>query len=786
MLLVILLVGAVLRVADLNQLPPGLYHDEAFSGLDAISILRGAGLPIFFEGNGGREPFFIYLHALSIFLFGATPFALRLPAAFIGIATIIAFFACVRTLNFERRYATGIALIATAGLAVSYWHLNFSRMGWRTNSLLFFACLAFYFFWRARRTNRARDRILAGAFLGVALYTYLSARFLPIVIALFWLVEFSFGRDFISRRRELVAREHFRGVLLVVFAALVVFAPLGAYFAFHPQALLFRVTDVTLAGGNQVVSIASNAWRVAQMFYASGDVEWRHGIARRPVLDWVVAIPFALGFLWAIWNWRKPESKFVLLWLSVMLLPTILSKDAPDLQRAIGALPAICLFVAWGFAWLVQKLSTRISHRSLVYAATLMVLIGSGAITARDYFSVWANDAHAYYDYHGDLRDLAVWLNAQSQDVVLPLDLYASSTIHFLTLTKFNRVLSTPDVGGEPKLFVAPNDMRTGQMVMLRGDSVILLDPSVKTATGHETKELVDRYGRKIAAISTATISTPVLVSMTPVNADFDHRLNLVGYALSENLASAKSYSVTLYWSFTQLIQQGFKVFVHLLDARGNVVAGVDEPMGKEFHASLLPLAQTIPDEHVLQIPAGIAPGKYSLEIGIYLPANDSRLPIWSNGTRLSDDRLLIPLKVAQSSPSALRNSVDVQFGEALALAGYEMPLTQIKRGDNLQLALLWKCLRPINRDYTIFVHVLDAQSQIIAQSDFQPQNGNYPTSIWDSGENILDQANITIPANAPTGKYSIVIGWYDAASGERLPVQASTQFVLPLTGEIQ
>ena len=71
MLLVILLVGAALRVAGLNQLPPGLYHDEAFSGLDAISILRGAGLPIFFEGNGGREPFFIYLHALSIFLFGA-------------------------------------------------------------------------------------------------------------------------------------------------------------------------------------------------------------------------------------------------------------------------------------------------------------------------------------------------------------------------------------------------------------------------------------------------------------------------------------------------------------------------------------------------------------------------------------------------------------------------------------------------------------------------------------------------------------------------------------------
>src|SRR5260370_5819476 len=95
--ILILLLGGWLRTNNLEEVPPGLYHDEAYSGLDALGILRGAGFPVFFEGNGGREPFFIYLHALSIQLFGISPFALRIPAAFLGILTLAVFFSLVRS-----------------------------------------------------------------------------------------------------------------------------------------------------------------------------------------------------------------------------------------------------------------------------------------------------------------------------------------------------------------------------------------------------------------------------------------------------------------------------------------------------------------------------------------------------------------------------------------------------------------------------------------------------------------------------------------------------------------
>lgn len=662
LLLMILLVGVALRVWDLAHIPPGLYHDEAYSGLDAVAILRGVGFPVFLEGGGGRAPVFAYLQALSIFLLGPSPFALRLPTALIGLATLAVFFVLVRAINFKYLQATAVALIATAGLATSYWHLNFSRVGWETNLLLLFACLAVYFFWRARRTFHWRDHILAGVWLGASLYTYLPARFLPMVIASFWLVDFT--RRLLSDHRTFPARQYLRDAFIVVIVALIVFTPQAIYFIQNPPAFFLRVTDVRLAGANPLEAIASNAWRVAKIFFASGDLEWRHGLAGRLVLDWVIGIPFALGLLLTFWRWRRPESWFAWLWLVVMLLPTILSKDAPDLQRAIGALPAVYMLVAWGLDWLVQQAAARFpsTRQALVPAATLLLLAGSGAITCRDYFFTWANDPHAYYDYHGDLADIAAFLNSQSQSVVLPLDLYASSTIHFLTLARYDHTKSLIDldereksaIAAEPKLLVLPPGLGGGQQVLLRGNAIVFLDPSEQvTPPQNLGKQLSDRQGRPLVTVAEfpKTMAIDRIAPLVPLRADFDHRLTLFGYALEPALAPGSSSRLTLYWSFVAPTQQSFSVFVHLLDAKAEVVAaGVTEPMAKEFHSSLLPVGQTIPDEHMLSIPADVGPGRYWLEIGIYLPASDARMPVWLNGERDPNDRELIPLMVAPSS----------------------------------------------------------------------------------------------------------------------------------------
>ena len=75
----VIAVAAALRFWGLGTTPPGLYHDEAFNGLDALGVLGGE-RPVFFEANNGREPLFIYLVALSVAVLGRSPGAIRMVA----------------------------------------------------------------------------------------------------------------------------------------------------------------------------------------------------------------------------------------------------------------------------------------------------------------------------------------------------------------------------------------------------------------------------------------------------------------------------------------------------------------------------------------------------------------------------------------------------------------------------------------------------------------------------------------------------------------------------------
>ncbi|MBI5302823.1 MAG: glycosyltransferase family 39 protein [Chloroflexi bacterium] len=794
LLLTILLCAIWLRVAWLDAIPPGLYHDEAFSGLDALGILNGAGFPIFFEGNGGREPFFIYAHALSLMLFGASPWSLRIPAAFVGVLTLAAFFALARAMTPGKR-STWVALVGTAGLAVSYWHLNFSRMGWRTISLPLFATLAFYFFWCAWRTQKTRDHILAGLFLGASLYTYLSARFLPIVIALFWLTEWFISLRAAKRRNTQPlpvpplgkGRDTVKTILemtTVVASALVVFAPLGYYFATHPSAFLFRVGDVALAGGTS--DLVANAWRVAQMFFARGDAEWRHGIAYRPVLDWFTGIPFALGLLGALWQWRQPAKRFALIWFVLLLVPTILSQDAPDTQRAIGALPAMFVFVAWGW----EMIATRWSPQRALALGTLVTLLGSGAWSARDYFLVWANHPRAYYDYQGDLVELAKWIMTRDENVIVPFETFAHPTIQFLIRSRSHsqRTLPSRDrtqLESEPALAMIPSTLPNGGLILLRGQEAIWLNPMITLTALNNAQTLRDQYGKVVGSFWRTDESTRKTVLSYPASrsialAHFDNGLSLFGTIDSHEITPGKTFPLGLLWETRAPIQSSVKMFAHILDVSGNPVGGTDTEMFFEYPLALLPRDLTLPARYDLKVNAGLPPGKYMLEIGLFSPAQNARVPVEIDGKRAEDDRVLFgPLKVKLNVPIVTpARASNARFGDAITLVGFDAA-SQIKRGEELKLTWLWQSNQFIRHDYTVFVHLLDNTNRIVAQTDVQPRGGTYPTSIWDGGELVADEIAVTIPADAPRGKYRIEIGWYDAQTGERLPTQNGDSIVL-------
>jgi hypothetical protein len=88
-------------------------------------------------------------------------------------------------------------------------------------------------------------------------------------------------------------------------------------------------------------------------------------------------------------------------------------------------------------------------------------------------------------------------------------------------------------------------------------------------------------------------------------------------------------------------------------------------------------------------------------------------------------------------------------------------------------VTLLWQSLAQVEENYQVFVHLLDAEGNKIAQADGQPVQWLRPTSTWQPGERIADRYGLLLPDTLPGGEYSIVVGLYHPVTGQRLPVSA-------------
>jgi len=119
------------------------------------------------------------------------------------------------------------------------------------------------------------------------------------------------------------------------------------------------------------------------------------------------------------------------------------------------------------------------------------------------------------------------------------------------------------------------------------------------------------------------------------------------------------------------------------------------------------------------------------------------------------------------SSTGTLRTT-EVEFGDRIMLLGYDRELLE---DNELGLVLYWQAERPLDDNWTVFVHIVDSTGTLITQRDSQPRDGSYPTSIWDPGEIVDDRHSLALPSGLPEGEYQVVVGLYSLESGERLSV---------------
>jgi uncharacterized membrane protein len=109
-----------------------------------------------------------------------------------------------------------------------------------------------------------------------------------------------------------------------------------------------------------------------------------------------------------------------------------------------------------------------------------------------------------------------------------------------------------------------------------------------------------------------------------------------------------------------------------------------------------------------------------------------------------------------------MANEVEVSFGDQLTLQGYTLPSQELAPGEILQLTLFWRADQALAERYKVFLHLVDEEGSLVAQSDSEPAGGLAPTNSWSAGQTVIDNHGLLLPPTLKPGEYTLLMGLYD------------------------
>jgi hypothetical protein len=112
-------------------------------------------------------------------------------------------------------------------------------------------------------------------------------------------------------------------------------------------------------------------------------------------------------------------------------------------------------------------------------------------------------------------------------------------------------------------------------------------------------------------------------------------------------------------------------------------------------------------------------------------------------------------------------------FNDQVRLLGYRVEPQSVTAGERVNVALCWEAVRPMDQDYTLFIHLLGRDNLRIGERTTYPGQGRFPTTLWPVGSAFCDSYWVDVALWAPTPElYTLEVGLYDAKTGRRLPAQ--------------
>lgn len=315
----------------------------------------GAFLPIFarsFEDYDESISRFATVPFIAIF--GLNEFSTRLPIAIVGILNVIIVYYLAKKL-----FNNKIAFLAGLLLAISPWHIQFSRIAFRGIFFPFLFCLGLLLFLQG--LEKKYQLILSGFILGLSLYTYGSARvFVPLFIPGLVIIYY---RELWQNKKLFFITG---GIFLVILGIMISLwlTPAG----------MARQGQVGLTFNPLKIVYNYISYFTPQFLFANGDPYLRHSPSKMGMLHIFEFISVTTGIFY-LFQEKNKAKKVLLLWLILYPIPAALTAPVHALRGIIGS-PLFAIISSYGIVKIAEliKLSQRQFTVFLSFIITLSIM----------------------------------------------------------------------------------------------------------------------------------------------------------------------------------------------------------------------------------------------------------------------------------------------------------------------------------------------------------------------------------------------------------------------------
>ena len=455
-------------------------------------------------------------------------------------------------------------------------------------------------------------------------------------------------------------------------------APILFYFFLNSEQFFARSHQVSVFRSDKSLEeilpvLFVNAWEHLIAFGIRGDPNWRHNLPGHPMLNIWEAFFFWLGVAIAVWRWRQPAFRLLLLWLALLLLPAMLTRDdnVPHFLRMLGATPAIYLLTSAGACETARLLRNRffsghynsslLRKHGEAKAGILLgvlvsgVLLAQGVQTYRSYFQEWATAPELKEEFEQIWTDLAIEMNEDpsktgtvyliglTSDYAWHYQVSTHPSFEYLYIgaaaTRIVHVTATHNLAPKIKSVLdALEQVSTVHYVDWDNNLVGGYDQADRQITA-----LLKKHGRHLNSESHESFQIHSYADieldrhwtyyeeLEPLTVQYDGGISFHGFALGQgteqysanqgfNLGQDRTWWIAMQWTTALGLEAIYSISLRLHDAEGRVVFQQDAVLenSETLATNRWQADGPVDTLHFLEFPLEFPPGDYELRLVVY------------------------------------------------------------------------------------------------------------------------------------------------------------------------